>query len=292
MSSEQDKSSCELAIKKTLAYRSIFKYPVSKYQLKTFLITDKEFKNKLIDRSIEHLLHRGFIKEKDKKYFLPGITPVEWHEKKVLTKKIVGKNEKFLKLLGKVPWVVLIAITGSVAAYNTKADSDVDVLVISNKNRLWITRFFVTLILKITKKFPNIDGEKGKICTNLFIDERNLSWDPNKRNVFVAHDIVLMQPIINKGNTYLKFLNTNKWVLNYFAQFHVCRSCATSTRNSLSSPVIDFVEKIFMRAQIFHMRKKRTTEITTPHLIHFNKNDNSQRILSSYNKVLENRKIT
>jgi predicted nucleotidyltransferase len=292
MSSEQDRDNCELAIKKTLAYRSIFKYPVSKYQLKTYLITDKEFKNRIIDKSIEHLLHRGFIKEKNKKYFLPGIKPIEWHEKMVLTKKTIGKNEGILRLLGKIPWVNLLAVTGSVAAYNTKSDSDIDVLIISSKNRLWITRFFVTLILKITKKFPIIDGEKGKVCTNLFIDEKNLSWDLDKRNVFVAQDIVLMQPIVDKGNTYLKFLNNNKWISNYFAQFHVCTPGVNPTRNSFSSPVMDFIEKIFIKAQIFHMRKKQTTEITTQYLIHFNKNDNSQRILTSYKKVLENRKIT
>ncbi len=291
MSSEQDRDGCEHAIKKTLAYRSIFKYPVSKYQLKTFLVTDREFKNKIFDECLEHLLHRGFIKEKNKKYYLPGINPVEWHEKKALTKKILGKNEEILRLLAKIPWLNLLAVTGSVAAYNTQNDSDIDVMIVSTKNRVWITRFFVTVLLKIMKRYPRTDGEKGKICTNLFIDGKELSWSSDKRNIYVAHDIVLMQPVIDKNNTYLRFLNANKWVSGYFAQFPINKLTVAGTKNFLSSPIMGLVEKIFMKIQMNHMRKKQTTEITTAHLIHFNKNDNSQKILTSYNKVLENRKI-
>lgn len=291
MSSEQDRDSCELAIKKTLAYRSIFKYPVSKYQLKTYLVTDKEFKNKIVDECIEHLLHRGFIKEKNKKYYLPGINPVEWHEKKALTKKILGKNEEILKLLGKIPWLYLLAVTGSVAAYNTQNDSDVDVMIVTARNRVWITRFFVTILLKITKKYPRTDGEKGRICPNLFIDGKELAWSSEKRNIYVAHDIVLMQPIINKENMYLRFLNANKWVLGYFAQFPINKPEVVGSKNLLSSPIMNMAEKIFMKLQMKHMKKRQTTEITTEYLIHFNKNDNSQKILTSYSKVLENRKI-
>ena len=298
MSADQDRDSCELAIKKTLAYRSVFKYPLSEYQLKTFLITDKEYRNRVIEGSIEHLVHRGFIKDKNKKYYLPGVTPVEWHEKKALTKKILSKNEKVFEMLSKIPWLSLLAITGSVAAYNTRTDSDIDVLIVTKKNRLWITRFFVTSMLKITKKFPNTDGEKGKICTNLFMDEKHMTWDEKKRNIFIANDIVLMQPITDKENTYLRFLNANRWVSNYFAQFPINKFQNLAFKpnkgksgNDLSSPILDFIENIFMKIQIFHMRKKKTSEITTKHLIHFNKNDNSQRILTSYEKALANRKI-
>lgn len=292
MSSEQNKDLCELAIKKTLAYRSVFKYPLSKFQLKTFLVTDKEFKNKTIEDALEHLIHRGFVKEKHKKYFLPGMTPVDWNEKKALTKKFINKNEKIFFRLGKIPWVKLIAITGSVAAYNTRNDSDIDVFIISTKNRLWLTRFFITLILKIAKKFPKKDGEKGKICTNLFLDEKYLSWDENKRNIFIAHDIVMMQPLVDKKNTYLRFLNANSWVQNYFAQFKINNVGPVSSKKYYSSSFMDFLEKLSAKIQIAHMHKKVTTEIISKNIIHFNKNDNSKKILDSYEKVLVNRKIS
>jgi hypothetical protein len=291
MSSDKNRDACELAIKKTLAYRSIFKYPLSRYQLKTFLISNAPLKNKNINEAIEHLLNRGFIKEKNGKYFLPGIKIVEWEEKKKLAEKMIRKNMPVFEIIGKVPWVRTVAITGSVAAYSPGDTSDIDTLIISSKNRVWITRFFVTLILKALKKFPSTDGERGKICTNLYIDSKELPWGEEKRNIFIAHDIVLMQPVIDKENTYLKFLNANKWVLDYFSLFPISEFRVKPKKSFLSSPIVDFLENKFMKIQIKHMRSKLTTETVAKYLIHFKKNDNSSRILESYDKVLTNRGI-
>lgn len=292
MSSDKNRDVCELAIKKTLAYRSIFKYPLSLYQLKTFLISDREHKNKTFSEAVEHLLNRGFIKEKNKKYFLPGIKTVEWEEKKKLADKMIRKNEGVLKIIGRVPWVKMLAITGSLAAYNPDSASDIDVFIISSKNRVWITRLFVTLILKAMKKFPGTDGEKGKICTNLFMDSKEFAWQKDKRNIFIAHDIVLMQPIIDKENTYLKFLNANNWVREYFSHFPIEQVGVKTKRSFLTSPVVDLLEDKLMFLQINHMKSKLTTEIVTKYLIHFNKNDNAPKILESYDKVLANRHIS
>ena len=42
----------------------------------------------------------------------------------------------------------MIAITGSVANYDAEENDDIDLLIVTEKNRLWITRGFVFLILK------------------------------------------------------------------------------------------------------------------------------------------------
>ena len=291
MSSDKNRDDCELAIKKTLAYRSIFKYPLSNYQLKTFLISSREFRNKTINDSLEHLLNRGFLKEKNKKYYLPGVRVIDWDQKKKLTEKIVKHNLSVINKLGKIPWVRMIAITGSVAAYNPADDSDIDVIIISAKNRLWITRLFCTLILKVLNKFPNVDGERGKICTNLYMDESKMAWEENGRNLYIAHDIVLMNPIIDKKNTYVKFLNMNRWVLDFLSNFPITKLEKNENKNKLTSPLVDMVERIFMNIQVKHMRSKLTTERVSKYLIHFNKNDNCGRILESYEKVLMNRNI-
>ncbi len=285
------KYNCELAIKKTLAYRSIFKYPLSKYQLKTFLISDHVFSSRLIDKSLEHLLYRKFIKEKDGKYFLPGISIVDWETQQKITKKILEKNSRVFKIIGSLPWTKMIGVTGSIAAYSPGKNADIDLIIITEKNRLWITRFFTTVILKIMGKFPNIDGEKGKICTNIYIDEKDLLWPSQKHNIFIAHDIAMIQPIINKGDTYLNFLYINKWISNYLANFPINKPVNKNNYIRYRSSVMEYIENIFMKVQIQHMKKKKTTEITTPHLIHFNKNDNSQRILKTFEKVLINRNI-
>lgn len=292
MSADQDRDVCELAVKKTLAYRSIFKYPLSLFQLKTFLISGQKIKSKSLSEAIKHLINRKFIKKKNGKYFLPGVNPVNWDEKKKLTEKLFRKNIDALKLISKVPWVRMVCVTGSAAAYNASNESDMDVFIIASKNRVWITRFFVTLILKIIGKFPQTEGEPGKICTNLYLEEKHMSWPEEKRNIFVAHDIVMMQPVFDSKQTYFKFLNANKWVSEYFPNFYINQMSLEKNKRQLTSPLVDFVEDRFMKIQLRHMKRKQTTETTTKHLIHFKKNDNSQKIISAYESVIKNRNIS
>lgn len=291
MAREHDKNHCELSIQKTLAYRSVFRYPLSLYQLKTFLISDKPFRDKTISKSLEHLVNKGLVKEKSGKYFLPGTKIIDWENKRKYTEKLIIKNLKTFNLLFSVPWVKTIALTGSVSAYNSEDKSDLDLLIITAKGRLWITRFFVTLLLKLTNKFPNSDGESGKICTNLWMDDSQLKWPEEKQNIYIAHNIALVQPLKDRDNTYLKFLSANLWLNSYLACFPIIAPNGMKKTKKYKSAFINTLDFVLMKIQLWHMKNKRTTEVTTKHLIHFNKNDNSVSIMEAYHKALVNRKV-
>src|SRR5690606_36596119 len=45
----------------------------------------------------------------------------------------------------------------------------------------------------------------------------NLDWD--NKDVYTAHEIVLLKPLFNKDQTYEKFIHTNLWAFEYFANF-------------------------------------------------------------------------
>jgi len=55
---------------------------------------------------------------------------------------IISENLPVLKFIGGIPWVKMVAITGSLAAYNPEKDSDIDMMIITKQNRVWITRGF------------------------------------------------------------------------------------------------------------------------------------------------------
>ncbi len=281
-----DKSSnVSQAIKRTLLYRSIFSYPLSFFQLATYLVTDKPIKENKIREALNLLIKQGWLKKRYGKYEIKNLKYVNWDKKYKDTRNFIKANESGLKLIGSIPWVKFVGITGSAAAYclNDK-QQDLDIFIITDRERVWLTRGFITLINKITGKHPKFDGQPGSFCTNIFIDEATLAWDRNNRNVFVATDIVLMQPVVDKNQTYLKFLNSNRWTKEYFANFKF--ALRKKDKVKMQSLFLDLLERAAMILQKRYMRKKQTTEITTKHLIHFNKNDNSQKILKEYYKLL------
>ena len=275
---------CDKAIRDTLAYRAVFKYPLSYYQLVNQLISKRSFDQQFFDKELNKMVKKGYIACKESRFYDKRTKPVSWEQRHKATQRIFKKLRQVVILLRKIPWIRLLAITGSVAAYNTDKNSDIDVFIITTKNRLWLTRGFVAATLKILGIYITRDADPGKICPNLLIDETALAWPDKERSVFTAHEIVLMQPLINKGNAYFAFLKANTWVKNYFPNFQVDTEF-TSKKSGAESKLVDLLEKLAMRAQTYYMKKKKTSEVTKPHMIHFKKNDNSGWILEGYNKL-------
>ena len=279
---------CANAIKRTLAYRSLFNYPLSFFQLSTFLISEKSFSHKLLKRELRNLLESGEVYATKVKFYLHGGKRlVDWLTRLNTYKDMLWVLKAILKLVKKIPWIVMIGVTGSVAAYNSTLDDDIDIFIITKKRRIWLTRVFVVLILKIVALYRTPENFAKKLCPNLFITEDVMAWPKTERNVYVAHEIMLLQPIYYKNNTYFDFISANKWALEYFPHA-VFGYPAPSERKSHNKPnLLNHVEELLMLIQRAYMSKRRTQEIVTPTKIHFNKVDSKNVVTENYKKVLD-----
>lgn len=278
----------DLAIKSTLAYSAIFKYPVSFYQLSTFLVkAKKHFDYDFFKKSLRKLCKKGKVQTKNEKYFLTGIKPLSWEIRKKNSEELLESNKNVFKTLAQIPWIKLLCVTGSVAAYNADKNDDVDIFIVAEKNRIWITRLFVVLTLKALGKYRAKDNYSGKICPNLYVDETNMQWDYQNRNIYVAHEILMMQPWVNRDNCYFKFMEKNKWAFEFFNNIQMdTAAVAENKAKKKPSQIVDLIEKLAMRYQLDYMKSKQTTEVVKKGLIHFKSNDWSQRILDEYGKTI------
>ncbi|MFZ2663837.1 MAG: nucleotidyltransferase domain-containing protein [Patescibacteria group bacterium] len=277
---------CKLAIKKTLAYSGVFKYPLTYYQLISMLISKDGLNSKQVKRELKKQTKEDLIDKVDDKYILHGVEPIDWDKRKENTENILKRNKKVLEYIARIPWIKMIAVTGSVANYNAEEKSDIDLLFVTSKDRVWLTRGFVFLTLSILNKLPK-EHENREICPNIFIDESKLPWTKKRRNLYVAQNIISMQPIFEKENMYFKFIYENRWIRNYYPNFKINYPDDFSKLKLSKSILMKFIEKIAMISQLIYMKKRMTTETITNKLIHFNKNDNSRWILKSYKKLLK-----
>lgn len=286
---DKKESYCADAIRKTLAYKAVFKYPVTFFQLSNNLIAKKDIKIKDLKEELQRQVKKGYVTFKNDKYSLPGVRNINWEERKEDSMTLIKRNMHVFKIIGKIPWVKMVAVTGSAAAYNASKDDDLDVFIVSAKNRVWLTRGFSSIVLLILGKFHTSREPGNQICTNLYVDEDNLSWPEDKRNVYTASEIIKMQPIIDKDNTYFKFLSANKWVGDHYSGFRGNILKEINRKKKVSSPVINLVENLARSMQVFYMKPKRTSEIIHKGFIHFNKNDNGHKIINSYHEILKKR---
>ncbi len=270
----------ENSIYKTLTYRAIFEYPLTLHQLGTFLISKKPYTLEELKNALNAMFQKGVIEIKNNTYHLPKQPIVSWNTRTKDSKILMEKAQEACNILGQIPWVQMVGVTGSVASYNASKTDDIDIFIVAKKGRVWITRCFCVLILKLLDIYRTDQDFAGKICPNIFIDETNLEWNKNAQNVYVAHEIAMMHPIVNKNNTYFKFMSKNAWISEHFGIYRDYPSIPVKLKDG--SKLVDLIEWIFYKMQVNYMKKRKTTEVTQHNLIHFNKKDWSKQILREY----------
>ena len=210
-------------------------------------------------------------------------------EKYSRSKLIIAK--KAAKLISKIPTVLFVGITGSLAMMNSANESDIDLMIVTKKNSLWTTRVLVYALLLLASyelRKPKQDSEKNMLCINLWIDESDLVWSKNDRNIYTAHEIAQIVPIFNKNKTYEKFISLNKWILNYWPNSIKVNSnkdikilSERKTNHFISANFISrTIEKISFKIQYLYMHKKITREVVTPTRAIFHPNDWGKKVIT------------
>jgi predicted nucleotidyltransferase len=257
--SEKITSSFSFQERFTVFYHSLFDFPLKKEELKKWLF------GKGVNFKLNKIPQVDF---KDGFYFLKGkesqIKKRKEREKISNFKMRIAK--KAAKILRFIPTVKMVGVTGSLAMKNTDLNSDIDLMIITKSGFLWISRLLAILILKLAgfkiRKYGDKDT-RDKLCLNMWIDESDLVWQ--NKNLFSAHEIAQVVPLINRDNTYEKFLFHNQWVLSFWPN-------AVSISAKSKNKEVGFVGRLVFSAFVFfeilayifqrlYMRGKITREV-------------------------------
>lgn len=251
--------------KAAIVYHNVFKYPLSDSDLERWTVGVRGLKEIKMGKSV--LIKTGNLKSRSIK-------------ERIFKKKTLIAN-RAASLIAKIPTVKLVAVTGALAMKNAEKDSDIDLMIVTKQNNLWLTRlityFFLTLAGYQLRR-PRESIQKDKLCLNIWLDESALSWDPKDRNIYTAHEIAQIIPLVNKDDIYQAFLNKNKWILDYWPRAVKIDEVNYQKKGIGKNYVINtasgnLLEKVAFKFQYFYMRKKITREIISPHKAIFHPND-------------------
>jgi len=258
----------------SLAYHDIFDYPLTPQELVRWEAGKKvTTKNK----SLTINFRNGF-------YFLAGREASVL--KRLLRKRISARKQQIARKAGQilqfVPGVKAVFVTGALAMGNASGDSDIDLLVVTRKGRLWTSRLISLLLLKMigfpVRKFGD-KNQKDKLCLNMWLDEGSLGWSKEDRNCYTAHEIAQVVPLINKDNIYERFVWENKWVRAFWPN----ALKATKQQGEVDkkgSFLGNLFESLARKLQFIYMRRKITREVVTPTRALFHPHDWGKVVLS------------
>jgi hypothetical protein len=218
-----------------LAYFDLFNYPLTMDEVFLNLpakCNQQEFEFALrclvIDRVVYHF-DKFYTLKND--YFLieRRINGNAKAENMMVTARRVGD------FLIRFPYVRGIAISGSLSKNFADETSDIDLFIITTKNRLWIAR----TIMHLFKKLTFLVNKHQYFCMNYYIDELELQI--REKNIYTAIEVATLIPL--HGDTvFEQFYIDNAWTREYLPNKCLRLTTAQSLkRSSLKS----FTEMLF-----------------------------------------------
>lgn len=146
------------------------------------------------------------------------------------------------KILSWIPFIKMIGLNGSlVTGKNFSKTSDIDFLIITQKNRVYSVRFLVSIFLFLIgqKRFWRFTA--GKICIPRYLDENSLEIKPPDR--YHAFIFSSLTPLFDKDNLYPEYQKENQWMREKF-NFKVAPGPLVSKFFSFSQRPPKFFRKI------------------------------------------------
>lgn len=242
----------------TLAYFDIFNYPLTSGEIYLFL-KNKYDQNEL-EAEIQCLVGNCQIYQFGSFYTLKNdyfliIRRCEGNKKAAQLIKIA---EKISDILIKFPYVRGIAISGSLSKNFADETSDIDLFIITAKNRLWIAR----TLMHAFKKLTFLVNKQDYFCMNYYIDEAQL--EIVEKTIYTAIEIVTLIPL--QGDTIIeKFYVENAWTRKYLPNKIMRLSSAKPVKSSflkalfegiLNNPIGNALDNLLMKITAGRWMKK------------------------------------
>lgn len=292
----------EIGILAALSYASVFEYPLTIEELYRFLPV-KINSLALIQLQVDSLIKMGKLEtsllntspEKVKVVYLKGEKQfVNYRAARAnYSKARVQKTKQWLWLMNWVPWVQAIYITGSVAANNATSDDDIDLMFITDSNRLWLTRLLISISLGVFGVKRTRNKSRGKqvsnrFCTNLFLDLNSITMAQERRNIYTAHEVVQAKLVWHRQEFDPgTLLSNNLWIRDFLPNF----SLPTETHNRLAkhkqSALGNWIEGLVYRLQSWYMSGHKTSEYVTKSSAFFHPRKTADIVLSLYHQKLK-----
>jgi len=201
-----------------LIYHSIFDYPLKFTELGKWTVGQRALDDFKITRGIKIKRTLEKLSVKNGYLSLTGeISTIKRQLKQKTSLKKIAYAKDAAGVLSLVPSIKFVGITGSLAMLNADSEADIDLIVICKKDTLWTSRLLGLILLRfagVKVRSKNNPDTQDRICTNIWLSEDSLSF--RERNIYTAHEIVQIVPLVDKNNCFEKLLSKNKWVGEYW----------------------------------------------------------------------------
>jgi hypothetical protein len=201
----------ERAFLQSVLYAALFDYPLTVQQLREALIGQRADEAMLLDWYAQSAYLQSAVEYDNGHFFPRGRRDLldRRARREATSRRLLETLAAPLNLISRLPFVRMVALSGSLAHLNGDADADLDLFVITAPRRVWTVTVAALALARLC-------GWRQRLCLNYVVSERALWVAP--ADLFSANQIVHLQPIA--GHTsYLRFLDANRFVERFYPNF-------------------------------------------------------------------------
>jgi hypothetical protein len=220
----------ETTILRTIRYFDVLGLPVTALQVWRALIMPQEenrvrwgdqalYSLRQVQGALQSLEEQQLVEMRWGYFFLLGQRALvrERLHRQVLAQRKWRIARQVVRWLIYVPFIKMIAGSGSLALDNTRPTSDLDVFIIVEKGRIWTARLLLLCVTQLTGRRRKYWDRQApdKICLNHYISDANVAIAPVIRNVHTAVTYTHLVPLFGQP-MYKQFQKVNAaWMKSF-----------------------------------------------------------------------------
>ena len=191
----------------TLAYADVFEYPMTAGEVHRYLTCRrapyKEVSAILADRT--HFTQVGdYFTLRGRQEIVRTRT-----RRTGIAKRLWPRAAHYGRVFASLPFVRMVAVTGSMAMSNADERTDIDYMIVTGPGRLWTTR----ALCLVVARWARMEGIS--LCPNYLVTIRALEL--KERSLYVAHELAQMIPLAGL-EVYNEMRQLNDWTDAYLPQ--------------------------------------------------------------------------
>ena len=208
----------ELAIARSVLYASLFDYPLTLAQLRQTLIESAQTPSEIqalygAQRSIARhdRVPSGLLLPRDRRDLVS-----ERRRREARSRIFLDRHRRLLSVVCALPYVELVALSGSAAHLNLEGTGDLDLFIVTRGRHVWSVAVAVVLIAKLLRR-------RKTTCVNFVLADSALALE--QQDLFTASQIIHLKPLVG-AETYRRFVAVNPFVARFYPNFRVTRTVA------------------------------------------------------------------
>jgi hypothetical protein len=192
------------AILNTVVYADIFDYPLTLTEIHRYLVGSSAS----LEAVSGLIISSGFLRKAGRYYTLPGrefIAETRERREQAAT-RLWPEAIRYGRIIASLPFVRMVAVTGSLAMSNVEADADIDYLIVTTPGRLWLARLMSLVVMRLAA-FRGIS-----LCPNFLLTQNVL--EVPEHSLYSAHEFVQMIPLSGM-ELFQHMRGLNLWVRDF-----------------------------------------------------------------------------